>query len=540
MLRNLAESNRQLTSRFVDFAVEFIELDRDQKSGLPVPTGRRSGVYGGRWDTLAVDSDGRVGAWVDDVAGDDLEVLELYASPAQYGVLTDDESKHILLLGSRRSSKTETLARWLLKQICIWPRKSISQLVSKMKKARKLVEAKLLPLIPNRWLIKGGYRRRPDEVALLFRNGSRLDCLTGQVIDDARGDGVPALGVDERQIIDKKCVENAFLSCSEGGDQYQTCETGTALAGEFEEYWMQSQVIDAYRSEVLSVTDNVFLGAEMSEKHKCYIPLFVRNAEERMDRRLFEQEIGKFDPAAKRFIPQFCALSGTVYPEFEWSTHCRPFADRISVLQTAYGHCRGLGDDITSRICSSRFRIAAKNIIGLDWGIQPMVANVWRILRSPDGVPDILWCIDEIILETDGSSKRMSMEMKRRGYPGRTTLVIADASDNQAPSNYRIMRQAGYSVIRPGKDKTNPFELDRVNAVNAKILNKNDDITLYVDADKAPTTARALQRQALDDRGKPARDDHNHRMAAAGYVVVKLYPAASVRRKVIYAANAAI
>ena len=518
-------------SRYIDFAVQFREVAR---SGAGVePTGRLSPVYGGRWDKHGIGDDGTPGRF----DGPALDVHVLDANPAQFEVLCDDSVFHHLVVGSRRSSKTELLARWQIKQIAKWPKKALSCLVQKHKKARKLAEEKLIPLCRHSWLGSGdreqqrgqrvpGYTRG-DEVSLTFITRTKLDFLSGRVPDDARGDGVPALSVDERQIIEAESVSNAMLSCSEGGAEYQTLETGTALAGDFEEYVEQARGNPRYRVTELSITDNVHLPVAHDPVTGLDLPEFVISARSWMDQRRFEQEIGKLEESG-RLVPQFRSLTGTVYPDFEWASHCKPWAARKKVLQAAFGIYRGIGADITPEITQRRCKVAADHIVGLDWGIRPMCASVWRVVQSPAGVPDIAWAVDEVTIEDDGTPTKMGLELQRRGYEPKSTVVVADASDNRAASNYRLLKKQGFRVLRPSaQHRRNPLVVDRVNAMNAKILSAANDITLFVDPVACPTLARALQRHTYRENGKLEADEHDHRGAAGGYVIVRFWPAAA-------------
>ena len=523
-------------SRYIDIAIQFVEVDR---SGDGVsPTGRLSRVYGGRWDKHRIGPDGTPGCF----SGDAERVHRVDCNPAQFGVLTDDETYHHLIIGSRRSSKTETLARWLLKQFVLWPKSVLSCLVQKHKKARKLAEEKLIPLLLHDWLGSGsleinrgnkipGYTRG-DEVSLQLINRSRLDFLSGRVPDDARGDGVPAAAIDERQIIDPEAVGNLMLSVSEGGDKMQTLETGTALAGEFEEYVEQARANPRYRVTELSITDNVHLPVVDDPVTGVRLPAFVVSARSWMDQRRFEQEIGRFDAATGRFVPQFRSMGGTVYPDFDRSIHCQRWADRRAVMLRMFGP--KAGKDITAEVTRHRVGKPCDAIVGLDWGIRPMCANVWRILQTPPGVPDLLWAIDEITIDDDGTPTKMGIAMKRSGLAPARTVVVADASDNRASSNYRLLRKLGYKVVTPSAEhRKNPVEKDRINAVNSKLLAASNDVTMLIDPDKCRLLARALQRHTYRENGKPEHDGYSHPNASAGYVAVRFFPAAADTEKVI-------
>ena len=532
-----AQKKRSSDERYTDFAVQFVEVDRDERNRLR-PTGRKSKVYGGRWDSRAIDDDGRAGAYVDCEPGE-LKPLTLKCSPVQFGVLTDDETPHILLLGSRRSSKTETMARWFVKQVCMWPRKPLSLLVQKHAKARKLVEKKLLPLLPSRWV--RDYRKRQDEVALLFVNGVQIDCLSGKVEDDARGDGVPALGVDERQIIPTKSVETAMLSVSEGGDRFQTVETGTPLQGDFEEYWEKARVSPSYRAIILSISDNVFLPSTFDEKTGKRLPKFIITRRSVLDPKFFAQEIGLWNTENQRYEPQFISLSGVVYEWYERARHARRWSQRKAVFEQLYGRGnvdRHALDDITAEVTKARFKWESDVVIGLDFNVSPMVAAVYRIIRGQRGIGNVYWLVDEVILDDHADATRMGIALNQAGYSG--ALIVADASDSRAKHYRRALQQQSHKVVWPARNNRNPEVKDRVAAMNAAMLNANNDTRWFVDPDHAPRCAKAIQSQQRDAAGRPDKTTgFDHYCDASGYPIVKLAPVAMDSQRTVQGRHAA-
>lgn len=510
--------------RFVDFAVQFVEVTR--RKGELVATGRRSEVYGGRWDKQKIGISGRPGCF----AGPAEHAVEIEVGPRQFEVLCDDAHHHLMVIGSRRSGKTELGAAWLVKQMARWPGYALSCLVQKHKKARKLLRDKVLPRVRQAWVASPP--TYGDEVSLTLVTRTKVDFLSGRVPDDARGDGVPALFIDETQIIPQESKHNAKLSCSEGGTDFQTLEVGTATA-DFEDEVEAAKNNPDIRVEELSITDNVFLEMAYDDEVGAAVPPFVATMRRQMSQRQFEQEVGVWLPDEQRFSPRFHSLVGTVYSDFEVDTHARRWEDRVNVLREVFGEYPGLGRDITAQVARRRFRVAADTIWGVDWGINPMCGSGWRILQAPPGVPDIAWCVDEITIEDGGSPTKFGLELARRGYKPARTVVIADASDNKADSNRRLLQQRGFKVFWPGPNNRNPLEQDRINAVNAKILNGDEEPTLFVDPVKAPTTKNALRLQAWGPNKKPARDEHNHRAAGLGYFVIRLWPAAGSADRVL-------
>ncbi len=107
--------------------------------------------------------------------------------------------------------------------------------------------------------------------------------------------------------------------------------------------------------------------------------------------------------------------------------------------------------------------------------------------------------------------------------------IYPDASGDRAysnnagaPSDHEILRQAGFTVI---VDDANPAVKDRINAVNAMILNEKGDRRWKINTDACPDTTEAFEQQAFDKHGEPDKESgHDHPPDAQGYFLVKRYP----------------
>jgi hypothetical protein len=84
------------------------------------------------------------------------------------------------------------------------------------------------------------------------------------------------------------------------------------------------------------------------------------------------------------------------------------------------------------------------------------------------------------------------------------------------------LRQAGFTVV---VDNTNPAVRDRVNAVNALILNDAGERRWKVNTDACPVLTEAFEQQAYDKNGEPdKKTGHDHPPDAVGYFLVKRWP----------------
>jgi hypothetical protein len=463
------------SDRYVDIALRF------KIKGKPV----YSPVYGGRWDKLAPNADGTLGRYIKDQPQ---EILTHSVSEAQFDALTNDTALHLLVIGGRRSGKTETLVFWIIKQMVIRPGLPLSIMFKKMGKAKKFLFEKLLnqkrPKIPRYWLKPGsdGIKRSPYELGVVCINGAKVDFISADRVDSPRGDGVAALGCDERQIIKREAWDNAFLSVSEGGDNFQTVETATALQGEFQDYYDECCKDKEYQVYTFKSRDNPFIS------HKIF-----DRARQRLDPRRYAQEVEGL------FTPQ----DGLVYWNFDKELHVKHWTP-IAAEQ-----------DVTRELCAKKFNYPdGEYLIGVDYGIAPFSCVIYKYLAS-----GLLWQVDELILDEDGDARVAAKELKDRGYF--PAVVIDDASDSRhGPDGKRWFKRFGFKVTSA---RRNPHVEDRCAAVRARLQNFDGDVNIHVDP-RCKRTIFAYLAQAYD-KGKPDKESgYDHIMDAAGYPVYRLFP----------------
>ena len=157
--------------------------------------------------------------------------------------------------------------------------------------------------------------------------------------------------------------------------------------------------------------------------------------------------------------------------------------------------------------------------IGMDFNVLQMAA-VMFVIR--DGEPI---AVDELVGVRD--TPTMAAMIKAR-YDGHKIMVYPDASGhntsskNSSESDHSILRQAGFSVVVNG---SNPRIKDRVNAVNAMILNSKGERRLKVNTHKCPETTEALEQQIYDKFGTPDKTSGvDHTSDAFGYFISKQFP----------------
>lgn len=157
--------------------------------------------------------------------------------------------------------------------------------------------------------------------------------------------------------------------------------------------------------------------------------------------------------------------------------------------------------------------------IGMDFNVLKMAAVV-HVMR--DGQAH---AVDELVGVRD--TPTMATLIQER-YPDHKILIYPDAagqatsSKSASESDHIILKKAGFSLIVNG---TNPSIKDRVNAYNAQILNAKGERNYYVNVDKCPSLAEALEQQVYDKHGMPDKSTgHDHVVDASGYFVAKQFP----------------
>lgn len=160
-------------------------------------------------------------------------------------------------------------------------------------------------------------------------------------------------------------------------------------------------------------------------------------------------------------------------------------------------------------------------LIGMDFNRLHMAAVIY-VLR--DGLPV---AVDEI---TDGRDTPQMAEIFKARFVGKghAVSIFPDASGqnssskNASESDLSILRGAGLSVRVNG---TNPAITDRVNAMNALIMNGSSDRRLKVNTIKCPHLTDGLEQQAYDKNGMPDKSSGiDHVLDAAGYPLAFLFP----------------
>lgn len=157
--------------------------------------------------------------------------------------------------------------------------------------------------------------------------------------------------------------------------------------------------------------------------------------------------------------------------------------------------------------------------IGMDFNVQNMTATI-NVIR--EGLPIT---VSELTGVRDTPAMAALLNDRYRDH---AKTIYPDASGqntsskNASQSDLSILRQAGL-VVRV--DTRNPAVRDRVNAMNAMILNAENERRWLINTDACPTLTQSLEQQAYDKNGEPDKTTgHDHAVDAQGYFIHNRFP----------------
>lgn len=170
--------------------------------------------------------------------------------------------------------------------------------------------------------------------------------------------------------------------------------------------------------------------------------------------------------------------------------------------------------------------------IGMDFNVLKMAAIVF-VVR--EGRPLAL-AEHTKVRDTPAMAELLKRVYRtEKGDKPHPILIYPDASGqntsskNASESDLTILKAAGFEIrVNP----SNPAVKDRINAVNAQILNDKGERRLMVNTRRCPDFTSALEKQIYDPKnGEPDKKSGNdHPNDAGGYFIVKQWPI--VRRSV--------
>lgn len=157
--------------------------------------------------------------------------------------------------------------------------------------------------------------------------------------------------------------------------------------------------------------------------------------------------------------------------------------------------------------------------IGMDFNVLKMACVVYVIRNN------IPHAVDELVGVRD--TPTMCQLLKQR-YPKHTIYIYPDASGqntsskSSSVSDHSIIRQHGFKIKVAS---TNPSIKDRVNAMNAMMLNSKGERRFFVNPLRCPEYTDALEQQVWDKFGMPDKSTGlDHVNDAGGYFIAYQFP----------------
>ncbi len=184
-------------------------------------------------------------------------------------------------------------------------------------------------------------------------------------------------------------------------------------------------------------------------------------------------------------------------------------------------------------------------IVGVDFNYNGMSAIVAGQFGEPkfdeygrrhEGSDVVTAVVDEII--GSKNTTELIAALKER-YGDRHLIICPDASGGHNSSksagatDFSLLAQAGFQLRY---NPSNPRIKDRVNSVNARLLNGTGQRRLKVNATRCPTLARCLEQQVYGEDGMPRKGEKissnsetymDGPLDGLGYLVWQFFPLAS-------------
>lgn len=160
--------------------------------------------------------------------------------------------------------------------------------------------------------------------------------------------------------------------------------------------------------------------------------------------------------------------------------------------------------------------------VGMDFNVLNMTAVINVIRQNqPRAVAELTG-----VRDTPTMARMLKERYRDKGHAVKVYPDAAGQSTstkNAAESDLSILRQNGFQIeVNP----SNPAVKDRINAMNAMILNDKGERRMRVNTHQCPVLTEALEQQAFDPKnGEPdKKTGHDHPNDAQGYFITKMWP----------------
>ena len=378
------------------------------------------------------------------------------------------DNRFVVSVCGRRFGKTHVSMRELARAASI-PHSQVQYVAPSYRMAKNIVWDQLKSKLKElRWIDQSN----EAELKLRLKNGSTIYLKGADNPDSLRGVGLDFIVMDEFQDIDKRTwTEVLRPTLSDKGGRALFIGTPRGVGSFSHEMYTMAQDTNDWAAHTFTTIE----GGQVPEDE-------IEQAKRDMDLKTFEQE----------YLATFNTYSGVVYYNFNRDYTVKK-ANEYSLHEL---HC------------------------GIDFNIDPMSCSI-SVIEGNE-----IHFIDEIVMNGSNTDE-VADEIKRR-YPKSRIIMYPDPAGRQRKTSaggrtdISILQNAGFRVLY--RNNHTPVR-DRVNAVNAKLLNTKGTPSLFVDP-KCKQIISSLERivykpgtSVIDKDG-----DLDHMADAVGYLVDYLYP----------------
>ena len=381
----------------------------------------------------------------------------------------ESQARNRVLITGRRFGKTFIAIGELLNFACKKPRQKVWYVAPTYRQAKQICWAKLKEVALENDLVS--YINETDLTIRLHNNSEISLRGSDRSYDQLRGVGLNFLVLDEFADIPSDAyysVLRATLSDTKGS--FFACGTPRGYGNWAYDLYMKGKEDNDWKSWQFTTLQ----GGQVE-------PDEIEAAKSDLDERTFRQE----------YEATFETYAGAIYYNFDREQNVKTLKDNNTTLH-----------------------------IGMDFNIDPMSAAVFQIHNN------IINLIDEIVIYSSNTDELVK-EIKTR-YPNRQIIVYPDPACRQRKTSaggmtdLNILQNAGLTVR---VKNAHPQVRDRINAVNSRLKNTNDQRMMFIDP-KCKNIIRGLERH-LYKEGTTQPDKYSgfdHMNDAIGYAVDYLFP----------------
>lgn len=421
--------------------------------------------------------------------------IDLDLLPHQAEFIEDVTTRDLSLVGGRGCGKTFSLATKLitlahLQAGCVGA--ALSPTGSMFK---KVLEPEMFDALARMGFIEGKnfhYHRTDRRFDLkVGKKVTNIFCLSAENVRDGLGLNLAFFGLDEADTMSPEIAFESWRKLSgalrEGNPLYrQKVAVSTPEGfGFMYQHWV---------AEVAEARQKLESGKELDEEtiNRLTTVINSRKIIHGDSEQNFHLTTDFFDDLRATYPPHYLSAyikgqfvnmtSGSVYPDYDPAENHTPLT-----LET-------LPDNVRTLHMGWDFNVKEPN--RHPYGIFTTVAVIIG------GQP---YVIDECFGESRTSD---AIEVIKEKYAGYNIMVYPDATGKSdrtsaTESDRAQLRAAGFTDMSPAG---NPRIRDRVNAVNAQILNGQGVRRLRINKERCPTLARCLMQQPYDKNGDPQKD----------------------------------